>query len=67
MQKARARLRVLNLSKTLDDGTKEKIRPVLKAEFMSLEESVTEEVATDQERSSESDTAEVRLSQGRKS
>ena len=66
MQKARARLRVLNLSKTLDDGTKEKIRPVLKAEFMSSEESVTEEVATDQEHSSESDTGEVCPSRGRK-
>ena len=65
MQKARARLRVLNLSKTLDDGTKEKIGPVLKAEFMSSEESVTEEVATDQEHSSESDTGEVRPSRGR--
>ena len=32
---------------------------------MSLEESVTEEVATDQKHSSESDTGEVHLSQGR--
>ena len=52
LQKARARLRGLNQSKSLDDATKEKIRPVLKAEFMSSEESVTEEVPTDQEHSS---------------
>lgn len=39
MQKAHARLRVLNLSTTLNDSDKEKIRPVLKADFMSSDES----------------------------
>ena len=66
LQKAHALLRVLNQSKSLDDATKERIRPVLKAEFMSSEESVTKEVPTDQEHSSESDTEEVRPSRGKK-
>ena len=58
---------MLNQSKTLDDATKEKIRPVLKAEFMSSEESVNEEIPTDQEHSSSgSDTEEVCPSRGRK-
>ena len=43
MQKARARLRVLNLSKNIDDATKQKVEPVLKADFMSSEESQYEE------------------------
>ena len=38
LQKAHARLRVLNLSKNIDDAT-EKVEPVLKADFMSSEES----------------------------
>ena len=41
------------------------IRPELKVEFMSSEESVTEEVATDQKHSSESDTGEIYPSWGR--
>ncbi len=39
LQKAHARLRVLNLSTTLSSSDKEKIRPVLKADFMSSDES----------------------------
>ena len=39
MQKAHARLRALNLSTTLSDSDKEKIQPVLKASFMSSDES----------------------------
>ena len=35
LQKAHARLRALNLSTTLSDSDKDKIRPVLKASFMS--------------------------------
>lgn len=38
-QKAHARLRALNLSTTLSNDDKEKIRPVLKADFMSSDES----------------------------
>lgn len=66
LQKARARLRVLNQSTTLDDATKQKIRPVLKAEFMSSEESVIEEIPTDQEHSSGSDIEESRPLRQRK-
>lgn len=39
LQKAHARLRALNLSTTLSGDDKEKIRPVLKADFMSSDES----------------------------
>ena len=39
MQKAHAHLRALNLSTALSDSDKEKIRPVLKASFMLLDES----------------------------
>ena len=66
LQKARARLRVLNQSRTLDDATKQKIRPILKAEFMSSEESVTEEIQTDRDHSSGSDVEEVHPSRQRK-
>ena len=48
IQKAHARLRALNQSKTLDDTTKERIRQVLKAEFMSSEESAAENTSVEQ-------------------
>lgn len=56
IQKAHARLRALNQLKTLDDTTKERIRQVLKAEFMSSEESAAENTSVEQASSSESDS-----------
>ena len=66
IQKAHARLRVLNQSKTLDDATKERIRPVLKAEFMSSEESSNENPSVEQEGSSSGSDTEQQLSRGKK-
>ena len=40
-------MRVLNLSKNIDDATKQKVEPVLKADFMSSEESQYEECDID--------------------
>ena len=42
MQKAHGRLRALNLSNTLTTEEKDKIRPLLKAEYMSSDESDAE-------------------------
>ena len=59
-QKAHARLRVLNLSKTLDEPTKEKIRSVLNADYMSSDESEVDVLARQEESSdSENETASV--------
>ena len=66
IQKAHARLRALNQSKTLDDATKERIRPVLKAEFMSSEESGTEHPSIEQEASSGGSDTEQPPSRGKK-
>ena len=43
LQKAKARLRVLRQSNTLDDEAKQKIEPVLKSSFMSSDESLVED------------------------
>ena len=40
-------MRVLNLSKNIDDATKQKVEPVLKVDFMSSEESQYEECDKD--------------------
>ena len=55
------------LSKALNDATKQKIQPVLKAEFMSSEELIIEETPDDKEHSSGSDIEEVCPSRGKKS
>ena len=45
-----ARLRALyHKSQTLDDATKEKVRPILTVHFMSSEESNAEDVPTEQD------------------
>ena len=41
-QKAKSRLRVLRQSTTIDEGTKRKVEPLLKAQFMSSDESAIE-------------------------
>ena len=54
-QKAHARLRALNQSRTLDEPTKEKIRPVLTADYMSSDDSEIDVAATRGEQSSDSE------------
>lgn len=60
-QKAKARLRVLRQSTTLDEASKKKIEPVLQAKYMSSEESLVEDStdsddnADDRDHSSDSD------------
>jgi len=71
LQKAKARLRVLNLSSGLDDARKEQIKPVLQAKYMSSEESLVEDSSEDEDRDdhsgSGSDTAEnTRSKSGKK-
>lgn len=65
LQKAHARLRALNLSKTLDEPTKEKIRPVFIADYMSSDESDVDVAATQVEESSDSEN-ETTTSVGKK-
>ena len=55
LQKAHARLRALNQSRTLDEPTKEKIRPVLTADYMSSDDSEIDVAATQGEQSSDSE------------
>ena len=54
-QKAHARLRALNQSRTLDEPTKEKIRPVLNADYMSSDDSEIGVAVTHGEQSSDSE------------
>lgn len=47
LQKAKARLRVLRQSTTLDEAAKKKIEPVLQRKYMSSEESLIEDSSED--------------------
>ena len=58
-------LRVLNQSKTSDDATQERIKPLLKAEFMSSEEPSTENPSVEQEGSSSGSDTEQQPSRGK--
>ena len=49
LQKAHAHLRVLNQSQILDDVLKEKVQPVLTADFMSSDESNAKDLSTEQD------------------
>ena len=54
-QKAHACLQALNQSRTLDEPTKEKIRPVLNADYMSSDDSEIDVAAKQGEQSSDSE------------
>lgn len=66
LQKAHARLRVLNLSTTIDAAKKKEIEPVLKADFMSSEDSEYEDDAKLRERDSSGSELEDSASNGKR-
>ena len=66
LQKAHARLRALNQSQTLDDAMKEKIRPVLTADFMSSEESNAEDLPAEENPASSDESDQEVLVTARK-
>ena len=66
LQKAHARARVLNQSTTIDDSTKKKVLPVLRAEFMSSEESLLEDTNSESAHSDNSEDHEQPHSNDRK-
>ena len=66
LQKAHARARVLIQSTTIDDSTKKKVLPVLRAEFMSSKESLLEDTNSESAHSDNSEDHEQPHSNGRK-
>lgn len=64
LQKAHSRLRALNLSTTLTSDEKEKIKPVLNADFMSSDESDTDNTSEPRSRQADSSDSESYQQEG---
>ena len=66
LQKSHARRKALVASRSIDDDTKKKVMEVLKPEFMSSEDSATENEEENESGSDESDNETPRRKQGKK-